>query len=262
MKKLGSLWGDFKVLYHLLLAPSRGDGHQERLDNFYRHQLPYYDSFRSRLLHGRDRLFDNLRFPEGGVWVDMGAGTGMNLEWWGDRLSLLKKIYLVDASPAMLGAAQKRVAQRGWKNVEIVQADATGYQLPEKADLITFSYSLTMIPDWFAAIDNAHSMLRPGGQIGAADFYVGRKFPEKPMASHSSFTRWFWWFNLFRDNVFVSPDHIPYLQRRFDSAFIFEGFGKVPYLPIVRVPYYVMIGNKGAGCSQPPGMGGLDGTAR
>ena len=44
-------------------------------------------------------------------------------------------------------------------------ADATTFQ-PDagKADVVTFSYSLTMIPDWFAAIDNALAMLRPAGR--------------------------------------------------------------------------------------------------
>ena len=48
-------------------------------------------------------------------------------------------------------------------------------------DVVTFSYSLTMIPDWFAAIENALRMLRPGGQIGVVDFYVSRKYPAQPL---------------------------------------------------------------------------------
>ena len=35
-----------------------------------------------------------------------------------------------------------------------------------------------MIPDWFAAVDHAWRLLRPGGTIGVVDFYVGRKHPE------------------------------------------------------------------------------------
>ena len=33
-------------------------------------------------------------------------------------------------------------------------------------DVVTFSYALTMIPDWRAAIRNAFRMLKPGGRIG------------------------------------------------------------------------------------------------
>lgn len=45
-----------------------------------------------------------------------------------------------------------------------------------KADLVTFSYSLSMIPNFFAAIDQALSLLHEDGILGACDFYVSAKF--------------------------------------------------------------------------------------
>ena len=114
------------------------------------------------------------------------------------------------------------------------------------ADVVTFSYSLTMIPDWFAAIDNALAMLRPGGTIGVTDFFVARKFPAEGRARHRWFTRTFWpaWFG--SDNVFLSPDHVPYLQRRFETVRLEEHRAKVPYMPLIRVPYYTFVGKKPA----------------
>jgi len=35
----------------------------------------------------------------------------------------------------------------------------------DPVDVVTFSYSLSMMPDWLAALDNAKRILRPGGQI-------------------------------------------------------------------------------------------------
>ena len=108
----------------------------------------------------------------------MGGGTGSNLEYLGDRIQRLKKLYVVDLSPSLLEVARQRIDQRGWHNAQIAEADATTFCPAEGyADVVTFSYSLTMIPDWFAAIDNALRMLRPGGQIGVVDFYVLRKYP-------------------------------------------------------------------------------------
>ena len=109
---------------------------------------------------------------------------------------------------------------------------------------MTCSYSLTMIPDWFAAMDQAYRMLKPGGVIGVVDFFVARKYPAESLAKHRWSRRTFWptWFA--SDNVFLSPDHIPYLQNKFETVTLQQHRGKVPYLPFVRAPYYVFIGRK------------------
>src|ERR671911_700620 len=65
------------------------------------------------------------------------------------------------------------------------QADASTYQpATGPVDVVTFSYSLTMIPDWFAAIENALAMLKPGGTLGVVDFYVARKYPSDGLSRH------------------------------------------------------------------------------
>lgn len=240
-----TLLKDVRTIYRLALAPIRGRTHAERLESFYRAQAPNYDGFRRRLLHGRQELFEAVSIPEGGIMVDMGGGTGANLQWLGKRIDRLAKVYVVDLSPSLLEVAQKRARENGWTNVETVQADATTFSPPDQAaDLVTFSYSLTMIPDWFAAIDQAYRILRPGGLIGAVDFYVSRKYPEETLARHGWFTRSFWpvWFA--NDNVNLSADHVPYLHRRFRSWVFWEGRGSVPYLPFLKVPYYGFVGKK------------------
>jgi S-adenosylmethionine-diacylgycerolhomoserine-N-methlytransferase len=101
-----------------------------------------------------------------------------------------------------------------------------------------------MIPDWFAAIDNALQMLKPGGLIGVVDFYVSRKHPDEGLKRHGWSTRSFWpiWFS--NDNVYPSSEHLPYLRHRFESQWLSENRAKVPYLPLVRTPYYQFIGQK------------------
>jgi S-adenosylmethionine-diacylgycerolhomoserine-N-methlytransferase len=46
------------------------------------------------------------------------------------------------------------------------------------------------------------------------------------------------------DNVFPSPEHVPFLHRHFSCVRFEEHRGRVPYLPLGRVPYYVFIGKK------------------
>jgi len=238
-----SLRTDLRVPYHIVAKPVRGSDHAARLESFYSGQAEAYDDFRRRLLQGREAMYRSIPVPEGGVWVDLGGGTGANLEPIGGELPKARKVYLVDLCDSLLAVARKRCEARGWKNVEAVHADATSFRpAGGPADVVTFSYALTMIPDWFTAIDNAAAMLRPGGTIGVTDFFVARKYPAEGRRRHGWFTRTFWppWFAA--DNVFLSPDHIPYLQRSFHTVQLEEKRAKVPYLPLIRVPYYTFLG--------------------
>lgn len=165
-----------------------------------------------------------------------------------DRLGKLKdftKVYIVDLSPSLLAVARERVKSNGWTNVEVVEADATTFVPPErKVDLVTMSYSLTMIPDWFLALENASKLLKPDGKIGIVDFYVSRKYSMKFLAQHSWFVRTFWqlWFAF--DNVNLNADHLPYLLSHYQREVLQEKLAQVPYIPLLKVPYYIFLGKK------------------
>lgn len=236
---------DMKILYHMLFKKVSGKDHAQRMESFYGGQAQNYDDFRKRLLQGREALWQTLPRPAQGVWVDMGGGTGANLENFGDSIHQLKSVYVVDLSTSLLGVATDRARQRGWNNVQAVAADATTFCPPEGyADVVTFSYSLTMIPDWFAAIENAYRILKPGGLIGVVDFYVSRKFPAEGLKRHGWFARALWptWFAT--DNVFPSPDHLPFLRHHFQPQHLTESRSKLPYVPLLRTPYYIFVGQK------------------
>ena len=218
---ISSIVSDVRVLANLAMAPFRhaGESHKERLEAFYQAQAGDYDAFRKRLLQGREELMAEAKAAhgEGGIWVDLGGGTGANLEMMGDEAIMsFAKVYLVDLCGPLLEVARKRCEERGWHNVQIVEDDATTW-VPEEGygqvNLITFSYSLTMIPDWYAAIEHAAALLAPGGLIGTVDFYVARKHPAEGMAKHSWLQRTFWptWFLM--DDVRLNMDHVPYLLR-------------------------------------------------
>lgn len=235
---------DLRILYRMTVAPVHGGSHGERLEAFYRGQSEAYDDFRRRLLHGREELMQALDLPDGGCLLDLGGGTGQNVEFLGSRRERMQRIEIVDLCPSLLDVANQRIQRHGWTNVRTVAADATTYRPDVPMDAVTFSYSLTMIPDWFRAIDNALAVLKPGGVIGVVDFFVSRKWPAAGQQRHSLLRRWFWrsWFAW--DNVFLSPDHLPYLQQRFETLQLQENAGRVPYLPGLKAPYYIFIGRK------------------
>ncbi len=241
-----TLAAEFKVLLALLRGqPSRGS-HAERLEAFYAPQAGRYDAFRERLLHGRGALIAELiaarALPPGGHLVELGAGTGRNLLFFGERLAALGRVDAVDLCPALVGEARRRTA--AMSKVHVHEADACRWQPAVPVDAVYLAYALTMIPDWKAAIDNAIAMLKPGGHLGVVDFYVSAAQPAPGLVRHSALTRAFWprWFR--HDGVHLGPERLAYLRRCLPDHRLVEAMAPVPYLLGLRVPYYRLIGHK------------------
>ena len=151
---------DLNVLYNNFLHRISGADHKARLESFYAGQAGSYDVYRHRFLHGRVPMIEAMPTPKGGVWVDLGGGTGANMELLGPHLRTFSKVVLLDLTPSLLEVARARIAANKWGDfVSTVEGDACVKGLPGMpragtADLVTMSYSLTMIPDWKAALEN------------------------------------------------------------------------------------------------------------
>ncbi len=229
------LAADARILARLLRGMAAGGSHAARLERFYAPQAQHYDAFRDRLLHGRAELVARLPVERGAHLVELGAGTGRNLEFFGSRLARAQRVTLVDLCPALLARARERHAGR--PNVRVVEADATSFAPDQPADCVYFSYALTMIPDWRQALANAIAMLKPGGVLGVVDFYVSRE-------RHARVARAFWqrWFG--HDGVRLSPDHLPALRAAVETIECLERRAPVPYLPGLAAPYYLFVGRR------------------
>jgi S-adenosylmethionine-diacylgycerolhomoserine-N-methlytransferase len=240
-----NLLGRLRTVLHATFAPIRGATHAARLEDYYRGQADAYDGFRQHLLHGRPELLRVLPIPEGARLVEFGAGTGWNIEALGPARQRCRSIVLVDLCPSLLRIAAERVQRHGWDNVTLVRADATTYEPDDgPVDVVLVSYALTMIPDWFTAIDQARKILRPGGVIGVTDFYVSGPYPEAGLRRHAWWQRLLWPLCFRGHNVFLSADHLPYLRYRFDTVHLEEKFGPMPFMMGLRPPYYVFVGRK------------------
>jgi len=243
MRRLERLGDDFAVLGQLLRGMPRRHshvGHAERLQAFYAPQAGRYDAFRERLLPGRREMIEQLRPLPGARIVELGAGTGRNLAFFGEATRRFSSVELVDLCPALLERARTRTA--GLPNVRVVEADAASYRPASPIDCVYFSYALTMIPDWRAALVNAVGMLKPGGRLGVVDFYVPRARARDRM--HSAFDRWFWpkWFR--HDGVHLNAEHLPSARALLPVHDVGENRSPIPYLPGLRVPYYLFVGTK------------------
>ncbi|KAA6185528.1 methyltransferase domain-containing protein [Thiohalocapsa marina] len=234
--------GDARVMLQLLRGQPRRGSLAERLQAFYGPQAEHYDAFRERLLRGRADLMSRLDPAPGANLVELGAGTGRNLEYLGQRRATLGMVDLVDLCPALLEQARQRT--HGMRNVRVIEADAARYRPHALVDAVYCSYSLSMMPEWQRTLENALDMLRPGGRLGVVDFYVSSADPPPGLVRHGPFTRWFWprWFA--HDGVHPSPAPLRLLRTLLPHHELTEHGAPLPYLPWLRAPYYVFVGRK------------------
>ncbi|GMH65735.1 hypothetical protein TrLO_g14495 [Triparma laevis f. longispina] len=231
------------------------NGHGKNIEAFYQDQASVYDSFRENFLHARCPMLTCIPTKTVGdmVWIDVGGGTARNLEFIPvDVLKKkFKKIIVVDISPSLLEVAKARVAKHGLSDVvECVCCDFTDEKSVKKhlpkagtVDIVTFSYSLSMIPNKKCALENAQRLLKSKGDgcLGVADFFE-RSGREHLLQYPIQLLRWLeskahkYYFrcdgvHLLTDEVFESG-----LDESMSKQFEEKFRGSVPLLPILR-PY-------------------------
>lgn len=268
---LGStLRPQLKFIWHCFIRPLRASDQRTRLDNFYKGQADVYDATRSGLLRGRNTMLNlsasHIRTMQAKnpkqrlIWVDIGGGTGHNIELMDKHLpvSSFDAIYLIDLCEPLLQVARERFAKRGWTNITVLCQDASEFALPEWArsdpkgsvSFITLSYSLSMIPNFYTLLDRIDYVLSPeNGLLSVVDFYTSGKQPslhEKAIGGTSKecgwLSRWFWqiWFDF--DHVSLSPHRRDYLEYKFGTVKTYNGRNRFVIPFIVRIPYYIWLG--------------------
>ncbi|GAB7347176.1 hypothetical protein MBLNU459_g3290t1 [Dothideomycetes sp. NU459] len=281
-----------KFCWTCFLKPHTGDNtgnQQDALESFYKAQAGIYDATRAKLLHGREDMLalaaaqmkhqaKSGQVSHKPIWVDVGGGTGWNIEHMQQFLpvqSFFHAVYLVDFSPSLCEVARARFTRLGWKNVKVVCQDARTFKLSDYeaglsddkavfsigrsafededatdkvgADLLTMSYSLSMIPEFHPVVDSLAALLAPNGIMGVVDFYVqnkvdfqSRNYTGGVIDRHCMWiSRVFWrtWFEA--DRVCLDASRRDYLEYKFGTVLATNARNN---LMGFRIPYYVWIG--------------------
>lgn len=156
--------------------------HARAMDAQYALQRHIYDVTRKYYLLGRDRLIRDLAVPPGGSVLEIGVGTGRNLALVARRYPQAR-LFGLDISAEMLKSAQVNIARAGAQDRTLLgRADATRFD-PQALfgepgfDRVFISYSLSMIPQWQAALAQALSVVEPGGALHVVDFGQQERLP-------------------------------------------------------------------------------------
>lgn len=167
-------------------------GNAAAMDRIYRHQRHFYDLTRRYYLFGRDRLLRQLDPPAGGRVLEIGCGTARNLLAAHGHYPAAR-LFGLDISSEMLDTAQRSLRRTGLDEcVRLARADATRFDPAvlfgqPSFSRIFMSYSLSMIPEWEKAIDEAVRWLAPGGELHIVDF--GRQ-ATMPWPCRAALRRW------------------------------------------------------------------------
>jgi ubiquinone/menaquinone biosynthesis C-methylase UbiE len=117
----------------------------------------------------RRKAISALELRQGDTVLEVGAGTGRNLDYLVDVVGSSGRVIAVDASPGMLAQASRLVRQRGWSNVTLLQQDAAHLAVEDDLDAALFSLSYSVIPDPRAALAAVWERMRPSARVVVMD---------------------------------------------------------------------------------------------
>jgi ubiquinone/menaquinone biosynthesis C-methylase UbiE len=109
----------------------------------------------------REKRREVLSGAEGRT-IDIGAGTGLNLELFPPGVS---ELVLAEPDPHMLKRLEEKLSASG-REASVIQSPAEKLPFPDDSfDTAVFTLVLCTVPDPAAALAEAARLLRPGGKL-------------------------------------------------------------------------------------------------
>jgi S-adenosylmethionine-diacylgycerolhomoserine-N-methlytransferase len=156
------------------LTPEQSE-HRVFLNRYYRAARPIYDVTRKYYLFGRDRALAQLLAMPWSSLIEVGPGTGRNLEILQRRRAWA--VYGgIEAADAML---ERAAARCPWAHFQRAFAEDADYAavLGAPPQRILFSYCLSMVQRRDEALQHALASVAPGGEVHVVDFADLRGLP-------------------------------------------------------------------------------------
>jgi demethylmenaquinone methyltransferase/2-methoxy-6-polyprenyl-1,4-benzoquinol methylase len=126
----------------------------------------------------RREAIQALRLRPGDTVVEIGCGTGLNFPLIQQAIGPEGRIVGIDLTDAMLTQAQRRIEAKGWRNVDLVEADALSFHFPAGVNAILSAFALSLVPECGSVITRASTALAPGGRCVVLDLKVPNRAPD------------------------------------------------------------------------------------
>jgi len=110
-----------------------------------------------------------LALRPGDTVIDLACGTGLNFPLLEKAVTGTGNIIGVDVWPDMLDQARRRIQSAGWRNIDLIQADAAQYVFPAGSAGILSTFAMNMVPEYDAVIRRGAAALRPGSRLAILD---------------------------------------------------------------------------------------------
>lgn len=175
------------VLARQITKPRRG-GHilnADEVGSLYDRIAPGYDlAAGAYTLFGARRLgpraIELLGLRPGDTAVDLGCGTGVNLEGLARTVGPTGRVIGVDISGGMLAQARRRPAVRhNAARIDLVQADLREYRLPADTRGVLSTFAMEMVPEHERVIATACTTLADtGGRLAISGLRRPPGWPE------------------------------------------------------------------------------------
>ena len=146
----------------------------------------FYDAFsgeRVAYRAGRKAGVALLALHAGDTVLDLGCGTGLNLELLVAAVGPTGLVIGLDRSAPMLEMARRRVAANGWSSVRLIEADATTFEpivvtrelrtaSGGLVDAVISTYAMSVFGDWTLAWKRMRTLLKPDGRVCIVDMQL------------------------------------------------------------------------------------------
>ena len=174
-------------------------------------------------------LFDRVSLGAGSRAIDLGCGPQGVLDLLSERVGSAGRVVGLERNRKPVEMAKRFVADRGLKNVEVVQGDATATRLPGASfDLVHARLVLVNVPYVEAVIREMVRLARPGGVVASHEADYVSHFCDPPLPA------WDRLFEIFKAYSFANGIDLS-VGRRTHRLFREAGLVDIEVNPVIHV---------------------------